>query len=196
MKKHKKDLWIIAAGLVSVIFIVALYFASRGAKPVEETTVLPAEPAETADTADTDTDTAETFSAELPEGYLFSETPAANPDRGNRMQVEILTEDAAPTNAAIVFDGEKEGSSYSRLALTLREDCSPDDAEVLLKWYLDTFLEGFTEEKKKTVYDDYLYMFDTGSLDYRVYSEENVTVMMSFEAENTGNYYYILVDLE
>lgn len=189
MRKNKKDLWIVAAALVSVIFIAVLYFAARDAKPVEESTVFSPEP----ETKSEDTDTATIFFAELPEGYAFSETPAANPERGNRMQIEILDETDTCTNAAIVLNGETEESGSGQMVLTLREDCSADDADVLLKWYLDTFLEGFTEEKKKTVYDAYLYMFDTGSQDYLVYSEENTTVMMSFEAEETGNYYYVMV---
>ena len=204
--KNKKDLWIVAVALASILFIAVLVIVSGASKAgteddVEEVVML--EKAETVEeneekkisTQETDK-FAKEFANTLPEGYSLSKKAVENPERDNRMQLEILDETGIPTDIVIVFDGKDAGPAGSQMALTIKEDCIPDDADAILKWYLFTFLEGYTEEKKKAIYDDYLYMFDTGSKDYRVYTEESVTVMMSCETENTGNYYYVMLSKE
>lgn len=217
--KNKKDLLIAAIALVSILFIAILLIASgalksgtqeenaedtvvleNGADSQEE--VLPTEetertPSESVNEENVFTFTADGFAKQfaeaLPEGYAFSKEASANPERDHRMQLDILNETGTETDIAIVFAGEGSGS---QMALTIKEDCIPDDADAILKWYLFTFLEGYTEEKKKAIYDDYLYLFDTGSKEYRVYTEEDVTAMMSLEAEADGNYYYVMVSAE
>lgn len=204
--KNKKDLWIVAVALVSILFIAILFIVSgaskSGTQDDAEKTVT-TEKAETVEekeekkisTQETD-NFAKQFANTLPEGYVFSKEAVENPGRDNRMQMEILDETGISTDIAIVFAGKNSGDAGNQMALTIKEDCIPDDADAILKWYLFTFLEGYTEEKKKAIYDDYLYMFDTGSKDYRVYTEESVTVMMSCETEAAGNYYYVMVSSE
>lgn len=206
--KNKKDLLIAAIALVSSLFIAILFVASGTSKSgtkedADQTITLEDEavsqeeeaasrPGESTTLQETD-GFAKQFGKELPEGYVFAETLTANPERDNRMQLDILDESGTPTDIAIVFDGE---GADSQMALTIKEDCIPDDADAILKWYLFTFLEGYTEEKKKAIYDDYLYLFDTGAQDYRVYTEETVTTMISCETEEVGNYYYVMVSAE
>lgn len=216
--KNKKDLWILAVALVSILFIAILFIVSGASKSgtqedADQTIALEDETAskeeeaalQTGENTASQVDGAFTFSAdsfaksfekELPQGYSFSETMMANPERDNRMQLDILDESGAPTDIAIVFDGENTERTCSQMALTIKADCIPDDADSLLKWYLFTFLKGYTEEKKKAIYDDYLYLFDTGAQDYRVYTEETVTTMISCETEEAGTYYYVMVSAE
>ena len=205
--KNKKDLLIAAIALVSILFIVILLIASGALKPSaqeEEAEVVVLEEEaelisqeENAEVISQEMDGfAKRFGKELPEGYVFAETLTANPERDHLMQMDILDENDAPTDISIVFAAEDTENIGSQMALTIKEDCIPDDADAILKWYLFTFLEGYTEEKKKAIYNDYLYLFDTGSKEYRVYTEENLTTMMSLEAEKGGNYYYVMVDAE
>lgn len=208
--KNKKDLLIIAIAAVSVIFIAVIYFAAGASKSVTQEAakeaVLPVETEDAKEAASLEKETAKKtqktdefakqFAENLPEGYIFSEELTANPERDGRMQLDVLDESGAEIGIAIVFSAEDTKNAGSQMALTIKEDSVPDDADAVLKWYLFTFLEGYTEEKKKAIYDAYLYMFDTGSKDYRVYTEENVIAMMSCETESTGNYYYIMISEE
>ena len=210
--KNKKDLLIAAVALVSILFIAILFVASgtlkSGTQNEEADQTIALEEETVSQEEETASQTGKSaalqemdgfekqFGKELPEGYGFTETLTANPARDQRMQLDILDESGTPTDIAIVFTAEGAENTGSQMALTIKEDCIPDDADAILKWYLFTFLEGYTEEKKKAIYDDYLYLFDTGSKDYRVYTEKNVTTMMSLEAEEDGNYYYVMITAE
>ena len=212
----KRDLWMLAIALVSLVFIAIVFVAAGASKSdtpddTEEVIALNEEAApqqeessvqieETADKGSTFAFSvdgfSEKFAGNLPQGYIFAESITANPLRDNRMQLDILDESGTSTDIAIMFDTEKAKLNYSQMALTIKEDCFEDDADAILKWYVFNFLEGFTEEKKKAIYDDYLYMFDTGSEEFRVYSEEALTVMMCRETEEAGNYYYVMVSTQ
>ena len=201
--KNKKDLWLIAVAVVSILLITVLFIISGTSKSglqddMEEIVTLEEAKAvgesEEEKTFIQETDKfVKQFVNTLPEGYVFSKEAVENPERDNCMQLEILYENGNATDIAIVFNGKDAVAAGSRMALTIKEDCIPDDADAIIKWYLFTFLEGYTEEKKKSIYNDYLYLFDTGSKDYRVYTEEDVTVMMSYETEKTGNFFYVMV---
>lgn len=220
MMKKKRDLWMLVIALVSVLFVIIIFVAAgasksgtqddteavitqeeEGAPQIEEAEERNGESSlESVDKESTFTFSAdgfaEKFSKGLPQGYDFAESETKNPLRGNRMQLDILDETGTPTDIAIVFDAENAELTSSQMALTIKEDSFADDADAILKWYLFTFLEGYTEEKKKAIYDDYLYMFDTGSEEFRVYSEESLTVMMCRETEESGKYYYVLISVE
>lgn len=223
----KRDLWMLAIALVSLVFIAIVFVAAGTSKsdtpddteevialneevgPQQEESSVQTEEAEEgsgespSESADKGSAFAfsvdgfsEKFAGNLPQGYIFAESITANPLRDNRMQLDILDESGTSTDIAIMFDTEKAKLNCSQMALTIKEDCFEDDADAILKWYVFNFLEGFTEEKKKAIYDDYLYMFDTGSEEFRVYSEEALTVMMCRETEEAGNYYYVMVSTQ
>lgn len=216
--KKRKDLWILVIALVSVLFLVILFVAAKTSKnsvadesqrPIAMDEVTPQKEEEetqgenSLETSDKESiskfsasEFAKKYEGNLPQGYAFEKNIMVNTQRDNRIELNILGENDTSIGMAIVFDTEKAEDKCSQMALTIKEDCAADDVDAILKWYLFNFLDSFTEEKKKAVYDDYLYMFDLGTEELRVYSEENLTVMMCHETEKSDKYYYVLISVE
>lgn len=223
--KNRKNLWMCIIALVSVLFIVILFGAASASKSAvdgpqedvvskEEQPVLQKEEEKTLEKAAEEAETfaedayevgvfaftverfAKQFSKNLPEGYRFEDTAAGNPRRNNRLQLDIWDENGIATDISILFNAENTETVCKQLALTIKTDCSAEDADAILKWYLFTFLEEFDVEQKRAIYDEYLYMFDTGSEEYQVHAEGSQSAMMSCEEEQDGKYYYVLISSE
>ena len=207
----KRDLWMLAIALVSVLFLVILFAAAKTSKnsasndsqkpaAMEEAEVETENPLEVPEQKNTFEfsagEFAKTFEGNLPQGYVFEKNITVNAQGDHRIQLDILNESGTSIDMAILFDTENAEDACSQMALVMKADCSADDIDSILKWYLFNFLNSFTVEKKKAVYDDYLYMFDTGTEDFRVYSEDNQTVMMCCETEESDKYYYVLISVE
>ncbi len=218
--KKKSNLWLLAIALISILFLVILFSAASASKkdikdPAEKIIPLDEEISlQTEETAEGDLESlsqsvyrdgsfsftadefAKQFAGNLPVGYRFADTVVVNPLRDNRIQLEVLDENGTPTDIAIVFNVQESELAYQQMALAIKGDGLEEDAAAMLQWYLSNFLEGFEEELQKEIYEDYLDMFNSRAEDYRVYSEESLTVMMCRETEESENYYYILMSVE
>lgn len=138
----------------------------------------------------------ELFADTLPEGYIFAEAAIANPAQSGNMQLDILDGAGISTDLAILMNVKEPDSTFSQIALIIKEGGYKEDAAAMLEWYLSTFLDSFEPEKQASMVEEYLDMFDRRAEEYLVYSSDAQDVMMNYVTEKSGGYYYVMITIQ
>lgn len=136
------------------------------------------------------------FADSLPEGYQFTDKTEANAGRDGRLQLGIREESGVLTDCVVLLNVNDPEVTCQQMALVIKADEFVENAEVLLEWYLTTFMEELEAEEQRRICEDCLDMFVSESEDYRVYSSDSLVVMMGLEAEADGDYYYVLASAQ
>ena len=138
----------------------------------------------------------ERFADTLPEGFAFAATLAANPDRGGRLQLDILDAAGTPVDLAVVINETDEDIPCRQMALVIGKESFAEDQEILLSWYLTSFLYNFETEEQETICLEYLNVLDRQITDFKVHARDELVTMMSRESEGENIYYYALISVQ
>lgn len=135
----------------------------------------------------------ELFRETLPEGYRFADAVAANPDRNNKLQINILTAAGDNTGLAILLNTTDAQASFSKLALTVGTSDEAADLEALLTWYIATFMTGFNSAEQTQLHENFMTAFRNKSEDHILKTTNAHVAMMVLEKESIGEQFYIML---
>lgn len=211
--QKKNVLWIVVFAAALMIFCVILFVLpdSQGGEKesaLQSSTIATESAEQSADPAETEeiykdgefvftaAQVGERFAATLPEGYLFADTPAANPAQNDKLQLDILDATGMSTDTALLLNVKEADQAFDQMALVIKEGGYKEDVTALLEWYLDTFAGSFDEAERASVNKEYLDMFESGKEEYSVYSTDTQSIMMQSMSEDSGKYYYVMISIQ
>ncbi|MBQ8230544.1 MAG: hypothetical protein IJZ34_01230 [Lachnospiraceae bacterium] len=210
--QKKNILWIVVLVVAIVMFCIILFVIpdgqSNGIEMALQSSAVSVESVENStDSADlegiykegefifTAVQVRERFGSTLPEGYLFADTPVANPAQNDKLQLDILDTTGMSTDIALLFNVKEADLVFNQIALVIKEGGYKEDVTAILEWYLETFADSFEDKERASINKEYLDMFENRKEEYSVYSTDAQSVMMNFMAEESGKYYYVIISI-
>ena len=166
--QKKNILWIVVFVVAIVMFCIILFVIPDGQSNGKETALQSS--AVSVESVEISTDSAELegiykegefiftavqvrerFGSTLPEGYLFADTPVANPAQNDKLQLDILDTTGMSTDIALLFNVKEADLVVNQIALVIKEDGYKEDVTAILEWYIATFADSFEDEEKAAI---------------------------------------------